>query len=320
MTATGAVSVTALGRRLEKCPSLRRLISAQLSVWPDHKRYLDARFLEDDEDFLQRTEQVASLVTTLIGHEVEKYCQDYAWMCSNFVEEELYFRRHHKYRHTSFAEVNAEVYARPEYMARYVNGILLSLIFWRNHARAIDIYRTHFLTNNRPDFCHLEVGPGHGLFLAFAARHRNCAHAVGWDVSDSSLAATKHALSTLNVKGVILEKRDIMETTAPRTPFDSIMINEVLEHLEDPRGALETLVRCLKPSGRIFINVPVNSPAPDHIYLWTMPEHAVRMITEAGLEVERSEFLPMTGHTLARARALKTGISVVVIARRRYGS
>ena len=235
------------------------------------------------------------------------------------MKKRLYFRRHRKYRHDNFAEVSAEIYSKPEYMSRYVNGILLSLIFWRNHAQALDFYCADFLPTNPPSFRHLEVGPGHGLYLAFAARDRNCARACGWDVSGSSLAATRAALEKLGVPNAVeLRLLDIMDVGWGGEEFDSVVASEVLEHLDEPQRALTTLSRCLSPGGRMFLNVPVNSPAPDHIFLWTSPEEVVRMVEGVGLEVERIALFPITGYSIERARAMRVGISTVIVARRRH--
>jgi 2-polyprenyl-3-methyl-5-hydroxy-6-metoxy-1,4-benzoquinol methylase len=97
--------------------------------------------------------------------------------------------------------------------------------------------------------------------------------------------------------------------------FDCITFSEVLEHLEDPKGALVKLRSLLKPTGRLFINVPINSPAPDHLYLLRSPEEATDAIQNAGFEIERAEFYPMTNHTLEQARRHNLTISACMIGR-----
>ena len=80
----------------------------------------------------------------------------------------------------SLAEAIAQVYGVPEYMKRYVNGLLLSQVFWQNHAYAFYLYQTRFLPGNRTGYDHLEVGPGHGLFAAVAGEDPNCvSHCLG---------------------------------------------------------------------------------------------------------------------------------------------
>ncbi|HLG87701.1 MAG TPA: class I SAM-dependent methyltransferase [Alphaproteobacteria bacterium] len=233
------------------------------------------------------------------------------------MEEELHFRRHQRYRLQTFAEADREVYSNPAYMSRYVNGILISQLFWRNHAQALDLFRTAFLPRLPDRFNHLEVGPGHGLFLSYAALDSRCKAATGWDVSSSSVHATRHALEIFGIRRPIdLTVQNVLEAPAQREQFDSAIISEVLEHLEQPRKALETLFASLRPGGMIFINVPINSPAPDHIYLWTTPEAVAQLIHEAGFDIETFYELPMTGFTLERARRTRAGISCVAFARK----
>lgn len=45
-------------------------------------------------------------------------------------------------------------------------------------------------------------------------------------------------------------------TTVPADTFERVFMNNVLEHLVDPRRTLEEIYRVLRPTGRLFINVP----------------------------------------------------------------
>src|SRR5262245_22045991 len=126
-------------------PSLSTIIAELLTVWPEHKKYLQARFIGDDEAFRARSDEIAGRVLTLVGPRLPEFCADYRWMCKNFIDEELYFRRHKRYRLSTFAEAYEKVYSNIPYMSRYVNGILLSQLFWHNHAAAMDLFRVRFL-------------------------------------------------------------------------------------------------------------------------------------------------------------------------------
>ncbi len=132
---------------------------------------------------LGRMEKVAALARKLIGDETDHYAADYHWMCDNFKAEQFYFARHKHYRLSSLDDAVREgLHGNAPYMSRYVKGILLSQVFWRNHAQAMDIYRTAFLPGNKKGYAHLDVGPGHGLFLVFAAQDLNCGSVAGWDL------------------------------------------------------------------------------------------------------------------------------------------
>lgn len=291
-------------------PSLRHLVELQLRVSAEHERFLSQRFAAANVAFADR---IASLVEKL-APDLEELARDYHWLCDEMNKEELYFRRTGEYRLSTFEAANREIYANADYMRRYMNGVLLSHIFWDNHARVIENYASSFLPANRDGYRHLEVGPGHGLLLYLAASDPRCATATGWDVSDTSIAATRTMLARLGVtRPVELVNQNIFDAVADGQTFDSIVISEVCEHLEDPKAALAQLRARLAPGGRIFINIPVNSPAPDHIYLLRTPEEVVELVRDAGLGIESVTLFPMTGLTEKQARKLRGTISCVVV-------
>jgi 2-polyprenyl-3-methyl-5-hydroxy-6-metoxy-1,4-benzoquinol methylase len=305
---------------LDHYPALRRLVDLQLRVWPEHDRFLGLRFARGELAFADR---IAGLVER-IADDLDVVARDYRWLCERMSEEELHFKRTGKYRLASFADADREVYSNPEYMRRYMNGVLLSHIWWDNHARVIEYYVTTFLGGAPANYRHLEIGPGHGLLLYLAAQDPNNARAVGWDVSETSIAATRAMLGRLGVahKTELVHQNlfdSKTERAGDRGSFDSIVISEVLEHMEDPRAALVRLYDQLAPGGRLFVNVPINSPAPDHIYLLTTPEQGVELVESAGFSVVDTALFPMTGFTEPRARKVSATISCAVIATRPEG-
>jgi 2-polyprenyl-3-methyl-5-hydroxy-6-metoxy-1,4-benzoquinol methylase len=293
----------------------KQLLETQLSVFPAHQQYLNRRFAGTTADELAFLEQLAILIAKVIDGNVIGYADDYRWLAEAVVDEEIEFRRSGKYRFTSFDEVEKVVYADKVFMTRYMNGLLLSQLWWRNHTDVMRFFCEQYLPGNREGFRHLEIGPGHGLFLYFAAASKNCGSATGWDISPASIDLVRkvHGVIGLN-RPVSLELVNIFE--GPSARFDSVTFSEVLEHLEEPRRALEVIYDLLEPNGRAFINAPVNSPAPDHISLFGSPEEIVEMIREAGFEVEQTLFAPTTGATLERARKVRLAISTAVIARK----
>lgn len=291
-------------------PALSRAIELQLRVWPEHEGFLELRFKDADLGFADRLAALVERVTD----SPEELAADYRWLCDRMNEEELHFRRTNSYRLSTFADADREVYSNREFMRRYMNGVLLSHLWWDNHARVIESYANHFLPGNRDGYRHLEIGPGHGLLLYLAATDARCASATGWDVSETSIAATRTMLTRLgSTRDVSLIRRDLMDGQESDARFDSIVISEVCEHLEDPRAALVKLRGHLAPGGRLFVNVPINSPAPDHIYLLRTPEEGVDLVRSAGLEVVSTTLYPMTGLSERRARKLRATISCIVV-------
>jgi 2-polyprenyl-3-methyl-5-hydroxy-6-metoxy-1,4-benzoquinol methylase len=198
-------------------------------------------------------------------------------------------------------------------MNRYMNGLLLTQIWWSNHHSVIDYYRTAFLATNKQGFRHLEIGCGHGLFMYFAAADPKAGPLTGWDISEASIASTRRALEKLGLSAFPkLETQDLF--AKPSGSFDSIVFSEVLEHLEHPDEALKVIRGLLAEGGRLFLNMPINSPAPDHLFNMDSPEALAEYITRAGFSILDSVCFPATNQTLELARKKKLTTSCAFIA------
>lgn len=292
------------------------LANKVLSIWPEHKGFLDkaTKTLSDDETRV--IDDLAELITRIAGDHLDCMAEDYRWTCEQLVEEELHFRRTGSYRRTKFQNVLDEVYNNPGFMGRYINGLLMSQALWANHARAFYLYVTAFLPKNVADYDHLEIGPGHGLWLYQAINDNRCKSVSGWDVSQTSIAKTAAILDFLETrKKAELSLRDIQIRFNTDPPaFDSVVISEVLEHLESPQTALSCIFDVMRPGGRLFVNMPINSPAPDHIYLLRKPAEVWNLIDAAGFRITETHCCPATGYSLEKAERKSATISCVVIA------
>lgn len=303
---------------LPEFPHLARVMAAQVAHWPEHAAFLTKRVAEQAPAALIMADEIAGLVLELAGNGLDELCADYRWMCDRVMEEELHFRRTGNYRLSRFEDALREVYSDRVYMGRYMNGLLLSQVLWSNHSDAMRFYVDRFLGGTAAGARHLEIGPGHGLLLTLAARSGKMASITAWDVSEASIAATRHALTQLGVdQAVSIEKTDLFAMKHVPAAFDTLVISEVLEHLEDPLLALEKVRDCLAPGGRAFVNAPVNSPAADHLYLFRTPEEVVDLVRQAGLVPVETGFFPATGFTEAKARKQQAAISCAVIAAKR---
>ena len=297
-------------------PACRRLVESVVAAWPEHIPFLEKSFRDRDEREQRMTERLAELVLRLHPEEVSVLSQGYRWMCEMVREEELEFRRNGRYRYASFREVNELVYQQRDRMAQYMSGLLVSSVFWANHTRSIAYFAEQFLRQNVDGYKHLEVGPGHGLLLFLAASDVRCASVTGLDISAESLAQTERALARLgSQKPTHCLTCDIARPLDLVERFDSVVLSEVCEHLEDPAAALRNLRGVMSPGGRIFVNMPINSPAIDHIYLLRTPEEVVALVESAGFQIESVMNAPASSYTEARARKLNAAISVCVIGR-----
>ena len=299
-------------------PNVARLTTGVLDVWPDHARFLDQSFASRDADLMVACERHAATILRIVGDPaaLPEFCADYRFLCDRLMEEELHFRRTGSYRLSRFEDAVAEVYSNRAFMRRYMNFLLLSHVVWDNHARALSHFESQYLPSLPRGARHLEIGPGHGLLLHLACAAPAVAEATAWDVSQTSIDFARHCLTAAGgADRARLVLQDLFDAPASDARFDSVVMAEVLEHLEDPLAALKSVAQHMAPGGRLWIHVPINSPAPDHLYLLRTPEEAVELVGAAGFEPLDTGFFPMTGATLERARKRALTISAVISAR-----
>lgn len=302
---------------LNNYPALARISSAVLDAWPEHQSFLTLRFSDPIEPALPLAEEMAGLVLQIVGGELPKFVSGYRWVCETLVMEDLHFRRTGRYRWSTFEDVFREVYSRDEYMSNYLRGLLLSQVLWANQAAAFYFYVEQFLARLKPGADFLEIGPGHGLLIYFAARSPQIRSISGWDVSESSLAMTRHTLKTIGVKRQFaLSLHNILEPPSVSQAYDAVVVSEVLEHLDRPEAALDSVLEALRPGGLAFFNVPTNSPAPDHIYLWDSPAAVEALVRSRGFSIINSETAATTGYDFDRALRRKVNINSLIIATR----
>lgn len=308
---------------LAQYPDLEKLVRAQLAAWPTHEKYLEKSIAPRTPEVMDVSNEGAKLVLRLAERATTKgglktVCEDYKMVCEVMIlEEEIYFRRHGKYRISTFEQAYKEYYSDDALMSRYMHGLLLSVILWANHANALAYYVNSFLPKSPDVYSHLEIGPGHGLLTYFAAKDPRAAKVEGWDISPGSVESTRRALDAMDIgERVQVICRDATKAESSHNSFDNIVLNEVLEHIEDPAAVLRNVLPLLKPGGRILVNMPSNSPAPDHLYLLNEPEETIDLVRDCGYEILESGLFPMTGYTVEQARRRKATINCCVVARR----
>ncbi len=304
-------------------PHLDRLSERLIALWPKHERYVEKSLAKRPPDVMRVSDDLARIIFLIardVDGGIDRLIADYQYTCEKItLPEEIYFQRHKKYRLSSFADAERECYANAPLMQKYMNGVIVSGVYWSNHAHAFAAFVDDYLPRLPEGADHLEIGPGHGALLHWAAAKPGLGRIEGWDVSPTSIANTRRALTSMGIdRPVELRLGDLFDTarTAEIPPFDSVVMSEVIEHTEDPVGAMRAAAAHLKPGGYLWINVPANSPMPDHIYLVENPEHARRLVEEAGLEVIDTKAFPQTGQTLEQAIRRRVTLSCIVLGRK----
>lgn len=96
----------------------------------------------------------------------------------------------------------------------------------------------------------LDIGCGTGILGAFYTKNQNCT-VYGIEINESAYTAAKQ-----NLHDVIKGNVEVIDLPYEDNFFDVVIMGDVLEHLINPVGTLEKILKVLKPSGRIYITVP----------------------------------------------------------------
>ncbi len=296
-------------------PATLKIAQAILAAWPDHARYLEKSFAARSAEEFETTEILANAALTLEGERLPQLAENYRWTCDRLRDEELFFHREGRYRLATFEEADAEVYSNHEYMERYVDGLLISQVIWYNHVASCTYYFKHTPTLIAPNARMLEIGPGHGLMTYLAVRDFGLASATAWDLSPVSVEHTRSGLAKLGVNTVNCEVRNALSVSETDEKFDFIVLSEVLEHIENPAEVMRKLRAIIAPEGLVFVNVPINSPSPDHLYLMRTPDEARDLVRQNGFEIVSEAMFATQGMKLERALKNAVTVSVCMFAR-----
>ncbi len=99
----------------------------------------------------------------------------------------------------------------------------------------------------------LEAGCGVGAQTVILARNSPQAAFTSIDISEESLAAAQRRVQEADFTNVAFQHADIFDLPFRSAHFDHVFVCFVLEHLPNPAGALEALMRVLKPGGSITV-------------------------------------------------------------------
>lgn len=305
----------ALAASVAAMPATRKIVEAVLRAWPDHERYMQRSLAGREGPAAETTELLADAAVKLAGPRLDAVAAHYRWTCDRLREEEIFFHREGRYRLSTFAEADAEVYSDAAYMEKYMDGLLFSQVLWANHARSCDFFFREAPKHLKPGGRLLEIGPGHGLMLYLALREFGLAEATAWDLSAVSVEQTRHALALLGAGAVTLGVRNMMDVGPGAERYDFVVLSEILEHLEDPLTAMRAVRGLVSDEGLVFVNVPVNSPSPDHLWLMEDLDDARALLRDTGFEIVAEGAFPTQDRPLEKALRQRVSVSVCMLGR-----
>ena len=190
------------------------------------------------------------------------------------------YARTQRYPHTSFADVEKQVYGNSTRMREHLEALALAQFLWLDQWERYAFFAEWI--DQQQSASHLEIGPGHGLYLERTVRALRLqgTDITALDVSASSLEIAR-AIAGNHVNWLAAD----FLNWDPCAPVDSITMGEVLEHVEAPKAFLDKVHQCLRPSGQVFISTPLHAPMPDHITAFTDIPSLRNLIQSCGFAI-----------------------------------
>jgi SAM-dependent methyltransferase len=156
----------------------------------------------------------------------------------------------------------------------------------------------------------LDVGCYTGVFVEIADKH-------GWQAS--GIEPSRWAVQEAQTRGLRVVQGTLQDAALPEAAFDVITLWDVIEHVMDPRGTVESAYRLLKPGGLIVLHtIDIDSlfarlmgrrwPWLMEMHLFYFSRRTMRaMLESCGFEVVRDRpqgrYLRL-GYLMSRLRAL----------------
>jgi SAM-dependent methyltransferase len=149
----------------------------------------------------------------------------------------------------------------------------------------------------------LELGCGAGRMLGGLERARPDLAFVGIDISRTALTVARERLPRVAFR---LAEDPRAPLPAADGEFDTVLVLDVLEHVDDPAATLAELHRALRPGGRMHLHVPCEG---DALSLWRwLPGPLARLKRRYAGHVQRftradvARLLEGAGFTVERTR------------------
>ena len=142
----------------------------------------------------------------------------------------------------------------------------------------------------------LDIGASRGIFL-------NQARVRGW-----SIFGLEAGIDTIEYAqrqwGIHIQHGTLEETTLPEAFYDCVHLSHVLEHLLDPPGSMQRIVKAMKTGGVLIVEVPfefgdmfdrfrelalrrpraLNEVPSSHLYFYTL-RSLCRLLRGSGFEI-----------------------------------
>ena len=266
---------------------------------------------EERERFEQELEYFSEKYT------LETLVDGYLFLTETTLKESRYFQENGDYRYHSFEEVNQNVYSNTRNMTLCMLGLSLAEYLWETVLRTHRFFEAEIrkVCGNR----YLEIGPGHGKYFYEAYALGQFKEYTAVDISPTAITMTedymKHrkAIWGGHYKLVCQDatQMDVGEK------YDFIVIQEVLEHLENPLAMLIKIGELLETGGSAYVHMPICAPSAQHIFLFRNISHVRDMVEKAGFEILKEEYVTANHISAEAAEKKKLPINACLIVRKK---
>jgi len=181
----------------------------------------------------------------------------------------------------------------------YGLALLLSIVF-TNHRFEIMAALDSFLMSLAaisPSGRIASIGAGTGYELKRAVQILPAWTVEAYDLDPKMLDLARRLLHFFGLSQCVHFATEFpLRESTPTTheQYHAIILCEVLEHLPDPSGALQTLRECLKRDGRMFVTMAINIAQEDHVFWYPDVDTCRRQIYENGFRTTQEWISPQT--------------------------
>lgn len=287
-------------------------VSDMSEIQSNHVNEYLRSMTNDEKDSLEQRIEYLHVVEKNSFREIAK-C--YLMWCTYFIEERKFFVTHdEQYRNHSYAEIDSS-YHDQHFMKNYMVGLSISAYLWNIQRKNLEFFKKYCEKDRHTGGKYLEVGPGHGEYLSIAMENTRFDRYVAIDISPSATEQTKRFLDYYYRNSPDLLSRLSVEcqdffSYEEREKFDSIVISQVIEHVENPADFLIKTRKLANEDALIYVSTAINSPFPDHIYHFHDSEEVRNLIKGAGMEII-DEF-QSTSDGISLEKAIKKKYDIVI--------
>jgi SAM-dependent methyltransferase len=238
----------------------------------------------DESDFRRYLQLIIYDAFLRNSSTAEQVAKDYLQMIKDMRRETIYFEEHNEYSCKSEKEAYEKFYSQKGTMEYYLNALLVSQLLWSHHYEMLKFFNDtleHWFEKCEKIRV-LDIGAGHGLFSTIVKDTFVDYQKI--DIVDISKSSLSFAKKTLGEDRIEYHNENLLNYIS-NYKYDLIILSEVIEHIDNPLDALKVCKLLLNHSGVLFITVPLNAPALDHIYLFREDYEVVEMIKKSGLKI-----------------------------------